>query len=186
LWEDVIAVEKERAPTDARLRTDVLETIAEVEDEGMDGDEDKAECAADKTAVVQEAAAPTTFQHSGEEFYTLTKSRSVEELAKLFGCEPNDYLALLRQYKGWYQAIKGIMCQCRNWLLSCSRRYVRRQYKRQVQEEDDDELRGRDRRRWMWMRRLWRVEVAPPAPESDGHHDCNRPRERLSSMRQRC
>jgi hypothetical protein len=65
-----------------------------------------ADTSNNETTVVHEPVVPSSFMHEGSEFFTLTRARSVEDLAGLFAVSPNDYLALLKQYDGWYQNLR--------------------------------------------------------------------------------
>jgi hypothetical protein len=124
-YEDVTCDERLAVPSDGRTMqryTGGLFNIAESDEENEGGADEAVVGTVDtsrrrvhtvndsnnETAVVHEPAVPSSFMHEGSEFFKLTRARSVEDLAGLFAVDPSDYLALLRQYDGWYQNMKNI------------------------------------------------------------------------------
>ena len=69
-----------------------------------------AEAAATKATTTNESSEPLLeISAPGVKgFYTMTKARSIRQLADLFACDPTEYLRLLLQYEGWYQQLKSI------------------------------------------------------------------------------
>jgi hypothetical protein len=68
----------------------------------------KATTTNESSEPLLETSAPGVKEFNGEGFFTVTKARSVRQLADLFACDPTEYLRLLRQYDGWYQQLKSI------------------------------------------------------------------------------
>jgi hypothetical protein len=109
-YEDVKCDNRECVPKDGRVHKGSLhaieeETEQEMLEEGADNDEAQPQNAGQ---AVEEANPTACKKHNGEEFIKTSKQQSVETLAGTLNCDPSDYLALLKQYEGWYQDLKSV------------------------------------------------------------------------------